>query len=652
MTEQAKAAPLAFLPQPESIDTVERQEVTKQIPSGKLMWHIASGNFENDAFDRRPTNKAIEKVSEDSFKALKAQHDSLREKDSISREQKAKELLKTLGISEKELEKNLHRGDMLVWSSEQAERMENFLNEKSDKKDAIAALQKIGFSQITVDKHDKTLLQEGLYKITKDKPPEYGDFYKTFCLRDVQINKTLAARLTVEELYAIRPFLIDVLGGETAFNALKALRQTQDILNSNTSASDQLTVFTKEPVLKDAEDKVLSFFQEGLQLQSPSQPQVLYPQAELAEPISPNLPEKKEEKRTTPEEYLTAAGVNPQQITQETQRVPLYQEALHIVMEEDRFAQNRQQALKDINDMSNGYLHGLPILLIPSLKEDNIRMKFSISDIPEQRLALIEIYLNDPQLADEMVKRQIVGGHGTSSVSLLGALEHGLKPLDFFADSDAIRGIGEEYVGAKEWNRKNVSFDQWFEVSRLTAYALDTGMNGFSSDDFSHLLEYQQFRRPLTTTSLQQRIDLLEQRTQEILQDEENFGSQENRNEWARIIRQRNENLKKILNLLNKPHKTTEEELHAQLIQDNFPVIYLLGRDSLQEKRVSLVKSASPHEFGVENGTEPKDTKIIIVPESKVELVKRLVQEKGLMEISVYPLQSYMGQLTKASSLS
>lgn len=263
VVEALQPAPLGPIREGGQKENPSTPEITR--PSGKLLWHIAQGNFENGSFD--PT-KTTDTVSEKSYQALEAQHDEARDTDSQLRKARVKERLKAkiAGITDAEITSQLiHHGEMDMWSENMEKRAVRMLANRDN--DTFSALKKLGFD-LPDNSTDPSLSQhvkDALYKATSDKTGEYGAFYKKYCARGVDTNTLLARDLSLEEMDTIQPFLEDILGGATAFKALKALKQTAGALPIM-DTQKQTEVYKAETALHPDEEKVFEHFQKGAQL--------------------------------------------------------------------------------------------------------------------------------------------------------------------------------------------------------------------------------------------------------------------------------------------------------------------------------------------------------------------------------------------------
>lgn len=296
--------------QPETPAIVETKAESREYhPSPRAKAHIILGNFSNSIpkLDQDSLHH-LTLVSNNSLQAIEAHHQKLRKEDNErvlltleSTLQKDKHLQDAIrikiadrdkkgieSVSDKEV---LHYYHMAEWANlETSKAINKLITKAGDAEKSIEAAQALHDIHIEVGSPPRSI-RDSLFNPDTGK---VGKFYEEFCLPGKNTSKLLADKLTVEQMYLLQPFLTDVLGGETAFHALVALKESMNILQDEAS-KDQLVRSYSVGVGKTVEDdKVLDFYREGLQLAK-------------SMPVQPEE-KTKEQATTTPQTQIPATS--------------------------------------------------------------------------------------------------------------------------------------------------------------------------------------------------------------------------------------------------------------------------------------------------------------------------------------------------------
>ncbi|HXS14817.1 MAG TPA: hypothetical protein VN711_01710, partial [Candidatus Saccharimonadales bacterium] len=262
--------------------TPERGE--KFSASPRLKEHIIQGVFEGPTGPRVATAK---EVSKNSFDALNAHHYDLRKKDN----QRVREQIKAnLRPEQRSMLAAKIKEDHPNYTQDQIKAQVEYQHHLGE----WAIAERVRLSQVAIAAKESDQVQvlgEAMQALGLPTDPnalilsfyntgsfEGGTFYKKFCTGDV--NRNFAEKLTVEQMFVLKPFLKDLLGdthierttGQTsdvAFNALVALRESMEALKNPQAL---IQAGESNTALSLADTAVLKFYQEGLQLAQPNEP--------------------------------------------------------------------------------------------------------------------------------------------------------------------------------------------------------------------------------------------------------------------------------------------------------------------------------------------------------------------------------------------
>jgi protein phosphatase 1L len=222
-----------------------------------------------------------------------------------------------------------------------------------------------------------------------------------------------------------------------------------------------------------------------------------------------------------------------------------------------------------------------------------------------QRVYFVEIYTHNPELAHLMVENQIVGCHGSASGSLMGVLEHGLRPQNYLREHQVPIATGEGFYGSADLNDIHVSFFNIGTRSLRRSYLRDL--------------------EPITEEKLEKQIE----KWKNIPPGGMHYNS----------LQLKLRNTEETLKFLRKENKTEEENLVDNLIRRNFPVAYFV-KDKSFDKQSDTRGTELDGEYAVKNGISREGVGVIGVPDSEVEFVQKLVVERNL-NIKVISLDRY-----------
>lgn len=234
---------------------------------------------------------------------------------------------------------------------------------------------------------------------------------------------------------------------------------------------------------------------------------------------------------------------------------------------------------------------------------------------------LMKIYSRNPELVIQMAKDHIRLAHGAGSASFLGFLRYGLRPQAFLEDQNQLIAGGEGVFGAAGINREHLSTLPW---------------------DASELGDYYQ-TQPLDEEFLSRKIAFLTTG----LADPENWllgkkpEEQTVRGSPRHSSQITLESARKTLAFLQKPDKTSEERVEAQLIRLNFPMLYMMPNESSKGKQVGRLNGGGIDlEMPIKGGFSQQEVGIILVPEERVDITKDVIRHFGF-DISVFSIDAY-----------
>lgn len=260
-----------------------------------------------------------------------------------------------------------------------------------------------------------------------------------------------------------------------------------------------------------------------------------------------------------------------------------------------------------------------------SLDGNKFDERIPIPEMERSRGIFSQIYLSSPEVAREIAKQKIVLGHGTGSASLVGFAKHGLRPQGVLGEKKQHIAGGEGIFGAANINQQNLSTADFFS---------------YSDPQYGN---YVFGCQPITIERLEQKIALMEANLEsgDFLVGQWNI----DQNGGTRLGSLRHshritvENAKKTLAFLQKPDKTGAEKLEAGLTLMNFPVLYLIGEDSIKDKK-GIQGTMMDDEQLIPGGFAQNEVPIILVPEKYVAITE-FVMNWGGLKPKVYPLEYY-----------
>lgn len=246
------------------------------------------------------------------------------------------------------------------------------------------------------------------------------------------------------------------------------------------------------------------------------------------------------------------------------------------------------------------------------------------SGLAFRRGLMMKIYGNNPVLAKEMAKRRVSVGHGTGSASLIGFLKYGLRPQAALTEAGQVIAGGEGVWGAANLNQESLSTADW------DAYAEDPSIADYVKGSFPIDEDYLH-KKILSLQGLLEDPDLL--------RGDFNLNSagQTAMGSYRQSHRFTLENAKQTLDYLQKKHKTPEEELEAQLMRLNYPMLYLMPQGS---KGVTPLYGGFDAERAIIDGFAREEVPLVLVPKERVALTEKIAKDYNC-EIKVFPLEDY-----------
>lgn len=252
------------------------------------------------------------------------------------------------------------------------------------------------------------------------------------------------------------------------------------------------------------------------------------------------------------------------------------------------------------------------------MEVDDLLGRWSRRQTPlDQRMALMNIYVNNPELTYGVLRERIIGGHGSSSASMLGVMEEGLRPQAKVPEDGkfVVSGEGVQNI-VSGFHEQTISFVQLHDLHSLNYYA-------------------RQFSQPINEQLLEERIERVDEGFREFKANERagygDYDEEGGKKSRAEILLRFNlikQNLQVALAFLRKPNKNDEEKIKEDFLRSNFPVIYLINRPS-QDSQIDIPRSNIHTEFMVYGGVGPEHIRYILVPSDKVVEVQKMIEKRG-----------------------
>lgn len=249
---------------------------------------------------------------------------------------------------------------------------------------------------------------------------------------------------------------------------------------------------------------------------------------------------------------------------------------------------------------------------------DELPGRWSRKQTPlNQRMALMNIYVNNPELAYGVLRERIIGGHGSSSASILDVMEEGLRPQAKVPKDGkfTVSGEGVQYIFSG-FHEQTISFVQWHDLHSLNHYA-------------------HAFSQPINDQLLEERIEQVDEQFRAFKADKKSgygdYDEKAGKKNRAKMLLRFNlikQNLQAALAFLRKPNKNDEEKIKEDFLRSNFPVIYLINHPS-RDSQISIPRSGLHSEFMVHGGVGPEHIEYILVPSDKVAEVQKMIEKRG-----------------------
>ncbi len=282
----------------------------------------------------------------------------------------------------------------------------------------------------------------------------------------------------------------------------------------------------------------------------------------------------------------------------------------HAAMVDQQFQQgdlsehDARKMLGDLYDITlGGTFRGssLDQLTLPHIFTDDVKIHKSNKFI--LRRELMNLYVRTPDIVKSITEKQLVGIHGSGSGSLLGVFQHGLKPQEYLDQNNVLIASGTHDYGAITVNNKYISFVPWFMRGPV--------MQTYAADKLLSLEE-----------------ENLENRLRLFRETSENNMKMSPLNKATYLMRIKRDQA--VLDFLRKSQKTPDEELQAELIRQNFPVIYWTNAQGINNDNTLTGFSDVSLEFAVRDGREIEQLPVIMVPERHLDFVKKLALDNNV----------------------
>lgn len=239
------------------------------------------------------------------------------------------------------------------------------------------------------------------------------------------------------------------------------------------------------------------------------------------------------------------------------------------------------------------------------------------------RQVVAELFLQNTELAEALLKTKTIGGHGTKSSTLVDVLLHGIRPRLLLAAKQLRVTSGEAIFAAEGLNKEHISAAQWTDCQTLRSYA-ESGFNG-----------------RLTQKKIQERI---KEGQEQLLNS--------NYQAFQPGIKAKIADLESVKAILSETPKTDLDRLRQYFTRENFPVIYLFAAPNKsydtseleQTRNLFIPQSDIRSEFVIKNGVAPEQLTIVLVPEKFIKRVREIVSTLNpqlALSLQVYPLEDY-----------
>lgn len=252
--------------------------------------------------------------------------------------------------------------------------------------------------------------------------------------------------------------------------------------------------------------------------------------------------------------------------------------------------------------------------------------KINPNDEVAKKQRLLEIYENDPHVANVIVEKNVIGFHASNSASLIGVLEHGLLPASVLREKGHFVSSGEHIFQGKK-GQQTVSFADWRAPWSLQQYA--DGGKPRSAETFD---------------------DIAAEFDKGYIENLHDFGEEH----------PYTHNSMTLANDARVTAKMLRDESHsetAQLVRENFPIMYGYspGTEPIYETIydrpddkpdsyvVARLRSDIDGEFRVygADGVKHDQIPVIAVPKDRVDEV-RAITERYNRNVVVIPIEALL----------
>lgn len=275
-------------------------------------------------------------------------------------------------------------------------------------------------------------------------------------------------------------------------------------------------------------------------------------------------------------------------------------------------AQERDEGIFSI--AAEGQLGGISVseLLLPQIFDQ--KSPQHKDDLTLLKSALMRIFIKNPEMARRIVKERIVAGHGSTSASLLGVLEHGLKPQRYLDEMGLLVASGEHRFAGSKGNAEYISLAVLQNFDQLVSWAKTKG--------------------EINEDGLMTEIQMIEERM--VKMPEGSFYKEGSKLELRRK--------KETLAFLRKEGKTEDEKLMEVLIRANFPVVYLVNGQGISKENTKTHFGDIPGEFAIKGGREKNQIPILLVPKIEMTRVSEIAKARKF-QASIFPVEDLEANL-------
>ncbi len=290
--------------------------------------------------------------------------------------------------------------------------------------------------------------------------------------------------------------------------------------------------------------------------------------------------------------------------------------------------------IKDVNEMAQNNFppESLEIMLKYTFRgkelADLTQIARSAKDIMQVQKALAWMYKEHPRTAETVIARDIVGVHGTSSAALVGILEHGSLLAAAEAKQRGVVHATGEHIYQEPTGQDTISFTTLADTGNALHFA---GPIAGKHRSRAEVID---------------RIDRTISELGKELKDKPHLG---------RSYRGVLEVMIKEQGHIKAEIEQNPDGLMAQLMKDDFPVLFGISRESLFAGSEKKKPNWSPingtsgdyEEVRAARSDIPLEEMIMAVPATRIDKVRKLLEDYGKKGVTVLPIEDFVPQNSK-----